>query len=227
MRLTVTRRSGPRGVSVSGNYTISKCEGTATPGSFAQIASGYTNPDNPEMDKGTAIRTARSWPMGRWGYMTPESGNRALNVVAANWRLAGIVGIRSGAWLNIITGVDNALNGQIGQRPNKVSDDFYGAKTLDSYLNRAAFAAPAPGTFGNLEYRAVEGPAYWSIDLAVSRIINFGATRNIEIRLEASNLTNNFNWGAPAVNLNQQQFGRITTNGGAQRIMQFGLKYGF
>ena len=227
MRLTMTRRSGARGVSISGNYTLAKCEGTATPGSFAQIASGYTNPDDPDMDKGHCDQDRKHLANASVGYMTPELSNPVLRILASNWRTSGVISVRSGAFLNIITGLDNALNGQIGQRPNKAGDDFYGAKTLDSYLTRAAFSAPAPGTFGNLPYRAVEGPGYWSIDLALSRIIQMGATRSLEIRLESFNLTNNFNWGAPAVNLNQAQFGRITTNGGTPRIMQFGIKYGF
>ena len=54
-------------------------------------------------------------------------------------------------------GLDNALNGQIGQRPNQVSDDVYGAKTLDSYLNGAAFAAPAPGTSATCSTAASKG----------------------------------------------------------------------
>ena len=123
--------------------------------------------------------------------------------------------------------VDNALNGQLQQRPNQVSEDVYGPKTLNNYLNRAAFASPAPGTFGNLEYRAVEGPAYWAIDIALSRMISLGTTRSLEARLEAFNVTNRFNWGLPATNLSQSQFGRITTNGGTPRILQFGIKYGF
>ena len=80
---------------------------------------------------------------------------------------------------------------------------------------------------GDLEYRAVEGPGYWTIDVALSRLIQLGGTQNLEVRLESFNVTNNFNWGNPAVNLNQAQFGRITTNGGAPRIMQFGIKYAF
>ena len=48
-----------------------------------------------------------------------------------------------------------------------------------------------------------------------------------EARLEAFNVTNRFNWGLPATNLSQSQFGRITTNGGTPRILQFGIKYGF
>ena len=43
----------------------------------------------------------------------------------------------------------------------------------------------------------MEGPGYWDINLAVSKIINFGATQSLELRLESFNLTNNFNWGVP------------------------------
>ena len=226
LRLTVTRRAAS-GLSVNGNYTWSNCVGTATPGSFAQIASGYTNPDDPDMDKGHCDQDRTQLANASMGYMIPGASNPVLNAIASNWRLSGILSVRSGQWLNIITGIDNALNGQIGQRPNLVSDDVYGAKTLTSYLNRAAFASPAPGAFGDLEYRAIEGPGFWDINLAVSRLINFGGTRSLELRLESFNLTNNFNWGLPALNLNQAQFGRITTNGGSPRIMQFGIKYAF
>ena len=225
MRFTVARRAAG-GVSISGNYTLSKCEGTTTPGSFAQIASGYTNPADPEMDKGHCDQDRTHLVNATAGYQVPEFDNTALRIIASNWRVSGILSTRSGQWLNIITGLDNALNGQIGQRPNQVSDDVYGAKTLDSYLNRAAFAAPAPGTFGDLQYRGVEGPGAWDINVALSRMIPFG-TQSLELRLEAFNVTNNFNWGNPAVNLNQAQFGRITTNGGTPRLMQFGVKYSF
>jgi hypothetical protein len=208
--------------------------GTATPGSFPQIASGYTNPDNPDMDKGHCDQDRTHLANITAGYQTPEFGNKAVRILASNWRVSGIYTYRSGQWINIITGQDNALTGQLNQRPNQVSDDVYGPKTLNNYLNRAAFAAPAPGTFGNVEYRSVEGPVFWTIDAAFSRLIRLGGTRNLELRVEAFNLTNHFNWGTPTTtptsgvaNLSSNQFGRITSNGGAQRIMQFGVKYGF
>jgi hypothetical protein len=233
LRLTATRRSAT-GLTMSGNYTFSNCVGTATPGSFPQIASGYTNPDNPDMDKGHCDQDRTHLANITGGYQTPELGNKALRIIASNWRVTGIYTARSGQFINITTGVDNALNGQLQQRPNKLSDDFYGPKTLNNYLNRAAFGTPAPGTFGDLEYRAVEGPAFWQIDAAFSRLIDLGATRNLELRIEAFNLTNHFNWGNPVTTANtataaltSSQFGRITTNGGAQRIMQFGIKYSF
>src|SRR5205814_1491421 len=113
------------------------------------------------------------------------------------------------------------------QRVNQVSDDVYGAKTLNSYLNRAAFAQPAPGTFGNLERNSIKGPGFWKVDLAVSRLFSFGAARNLEARVETFNLLNNFNWGNPVTNFASGTFGRILSAAGDQRILQFGVKYGF
>jgi hypothetical protein len=133
--------------------------------------------------------------------------------------------------LNITTGRDIALTG-IGvtggnqQRPNQVSDDFY-KKTLDSWFNAAAFAQPVAGTLGDLPRNAVVGPAYWNIDVAFSKLIATTGTRRLELRLESFNLLNHFNWGDPLTNFNAGTFGRITTQAGAPRIMQFGIKYDF
>ena len=67
--------------------------------------------------------------------------------------------------------------------------------------------------------------------------MSFGSGQNIELRLEAFNLFNNFNWGNPGttsanpiatmVNFTAGNFGRITSIVGTPRIMQFGVKYGF
>jgi hypothetical protein len=141
--------------------------------------------------------------------------------------VSGILSARSGSRLNIITGQDNAFTGLANQRPNRVSDDFYPSdRTLNQWFNRAAFAQPAPGTLGDLERNAVVGPNYWTIDLAMSRLVALGM-RRLEFRLETFNLLNNFNWGNPAVNFKAGTFGRITTQSGDPRILQFGVKYDF
>jgi hypothetical protein len=103
----------------------------------------------------------------------------------------------------------------------------YGAKTLTTYFNRDAFAQPASGTLGDLQRNAVVGPSFWNVDMALSRLISVGAAQRLELRLEAFNLFNQFNWGTPVTNFNAGTFGRITTQAGAPRIMQFGIKYDF
>jgi hypothetical protein len=49
----------------------------------------------------------------------------------------------------------------------------------------------------------------------------------VELRIEAFNLFNNFNWGDPNVGLDAGTFGQINTQNGDPRIMQFAVKYGF
>ena len=81
--------------------------------------------------------------------------------------------------------------------------------------------------FGNHELNSIRGPGFWKIDLALSRLFSFAATQNVEVRIEAFNLLNNFNWGNPITNFSSGNFGRIQTQSGDSRIMQFGVKYAF
>jgi hypothetical protein len=80
---------------------------------------------------------------------------------------------------------------------------------------------------GNLTRNLAVGPAFWQIDLAISKLVSVAGMQRLELRLESFNLLNTFNWGSPATNLNAQTFGRITTQAGDPRILQFGVKYDF
>ena len=228
------QRRPANGLNVNGNYTLSRCVGTPTALTFNQQSAGYLEPNDPSFDAGYCDQDRTHLATLTAGYETPDLSNAALRTLASHWRVTGIISARSGDRLNIISGRDNAFTGLANQRPNKVSDDFYGARTLTNYFNRDAFAQPAPGTLGNLPRNAVTGPNYWSVDLAVSRLVALGGTRRVELRLEAFNLTNRFNWGDPLttstssdVNFNAGTFGRITTQAGTPRIIQFGIKYDF
>jgi hypothetical protein len=161
------------------------------------------------------------------GVETPQFSNRAMSVLASGWNVAGIFSARSGSWLTVTTARDVSATGITGQRVDQVLDDPYGDDTLDNYLSRAAFAYPAPGVLGSHVRASIEGPAYWSIDLSLARRISLGATREIELRLETFNLLNHFNWGNPTVNFDAANFGRIQTQAGSPRVLQFGVKYGF
>src|SRR4029434_9358727 len=90
----------------------------------------------------------------------------------------------------------------------------------NQYLNPAAFAQPAPGTFGNHVRASIAGPGQWVINTALSRMLTFFGTQNVECRVEAFNLLNHFNWGLPATNLQQGTFGRITSQATDPRILQ-------
>ena len=228
MKLAFQRRAGS-GVSLNGNYTLSRCFGDATTpgGGFPQIANGFTNPADPAFDRGHCIQDRTHIGSLTAGARSPRFASSALRALASDWRVSGIMSAVSGAWLNIITGRDNALTGIQQQRVDQVSDDVYGEKSLASYLNPAAFAQPAAGALGNYVRNSIKGPGFWTVDVALSKNVSVGAARTMEFRVETFNLLNTLNLGNPVVNFNSGSFGRITSMTGAPRIMQFGVKYGF
>ena len=95
------------------------------------------------------------------------------------------------------------------------------------YLDAAAFAYPAAGAVGHMPARSIEGPGYWKVDMALARVLHVAAVRTLELRAEVFNVFNNFNWGDPITNLDSGSFGRIATQNGDSRILQFAVKYGF
>jgi carboxypeptidase family protein len=236
LKLAAQRRAA-QGLSLGGSYTLSRCVGTPTTNDFNQTSAGYTNPADPNLDAGYCDQDRRHLTTLNMTYLTPEVGGGIARVLASDWRVSGILNARSGRRLNITSGRDNAFNGIAAQRPNFVSgQDIYGpgkdasnlkpGEQIVAYLNPAAFAQPAAGTFGNVPRNAVVGPAFWQLDMAISRLVSFG-TRHAELRLEAFNVFNHFNWGDPVLNFNSSTFGRITTQEGDPRILQFGIKYDF
>jgi hypothetical protein len=226
LKLSGQRRSAA-GVSISANYTWSYCFGNRMGDGIHQFASGPTNPDDLKYDRGNCTQNRTHIGNATVGYQTPRVSRALLRALASDWRVSGILSAQSGAWLTVTTGRDNALNGQLNQRVNQVSDDVYGPKTLDKYLNAAAFAQPATGTFGNHVRASIMGPGLWTINMALSRLVSVSTTQNLEVRLEAFNLLNHFNWGNPVTNLAQATFGRIQTQASDPRILQFGVKYEF
>ena len=236
LKLSLERRG--TGIQVNGNYTLSRCFGHPSfqTGGFPQIANGYTNPEDPDFDLGYCDQDRRHIGVLSVGVPTPQFTGSATRVAFSDWRAGAILSARSGQPVNVIAGQDRAFSGIQNQRVDQVLANPYGdRKTPETWLNPAAFAQPALGTLGNFKRNSVRAPGFWAIDMALSRVVRFGESRSLELRVETFNLLNTFNWGPPTLmnadrthtNFNSGAFGRITSMGGAPRIMQFGVKYGF
>jgi len=239
LKLSFQRRAAT-GLSLSGNYTVSRCFGDPAPqsGGFPQIANGYTDPNNFAFDRGLCDQDRTHIGVFVASAQTPQMVSSAMRAAFSDWRVSGILTARSGPPLNVVAGQDRAFSGIQNQRVDQVLANPYGSKTLNTWLNPAAFALPEPGTLGSFTRNSLRAPAYWSVDLALSRIVPFGASRTLELRVETFNLFNTFNWGSPIAgpvqngrltdtNFSSPNFGRVTSMAGSPRIMQFGLKYGF
>ncbi len=66
-----------------------------------------------------------------------------------------------------------------------------------NYLNPAAFAAPAAGTFGDLKRNALRGPKFVQADLIINRRFRLNERINVEFRTEIFNVLNRTNFENP------------------------------
>jgi hypothetical protein len=145
--------------------------------------------------------------------------------------------IRSAQFFTVTTGVDNALSGQGNQVPNIVPgvSPYASNKSVDQWLNPAAFAAPAPGTYGNAGRYNMEGPGVFQFDAALSRSFAIREGKSIQLRAEAFNVLNHPSFSTPVATLNSGSFGKIQSDisgtsglsAGNPRILQFAVKYVF
>jgi len=95
---------------------------------------------------------------------------------------------------------------------------------LYQWVNPAAFSVNALGTYGNASHYMLRQPSYFDIDSSISRKFKATERINLDLRVEAFNVTNHPNMNAPSVsNPTSSSFGRITS-AMDPRIMQGALK---
>src|SRR5688500_20211260 len=112
-------------------------------------------------------------------------------------------------WLNASTAGDIAANVIVGQLLNQVSDEVYGDKSLTNYFNPAAFAYPAAGTLGNHVRNSIEGPGFWTVDLALTRLVRILSDQTLKLRVDAFNLVNHSTRSNKTTEYASSQLGRI------------------
>jgi hypothetical protein len=199
MLLSLQKRLS-HGVSMSGNWTWSHCIGYYQ-GFNSKPEETATNPLNPLFDRGNCdsdrrhiVNLTAVWQAPKFG------GNKMVSQAVGGWQLAGIYKFQSGAPFAVQDGTDQELSGINHQRPDLVNPSaVYSGQSCGGcfYLNKSAFAPQALGTVGNLGWNNVVTPAYWDLDLALSRDFRFMERYSLQIRADAFNLMNAF---VPAFN---------------------------
>ena len=224
LMLSVQRRAGSS-LTVQGNYTWSHCidQGQTT---IVQN-NGFQIPERRGANEGNCDLDRRHNFNLSTVYSTPQLSNSALRILGTGWKISGIVRVLSGSALTVSSGLDNALSGTTDQQPNQILASPYAAeKNAAHWLNPAAFAQPALGTYGNMGPRNVRGPKSVRIDMGLTRAFQIRERQSIEFRAEAFNVPNLVNLGPPTLVLTNGNFGQILS-ASDPRIMQLALKYIF
>ena len=85
--------------------------------------------------------------------------------------------------------VGSGVNGTLRADYNG-SDIYLSDPTTLRYFNTDAFSIPASGTFGNAARNLIIGPGSHNLNMNLSKNVNFGRTRGVNIRVQASNVLN-------------------------------------
>lgn len=167
-------------------------------------------------------------PVGKGRAYASDLGS-VFDAVFGGWNVMSIVQFRGGFPLTVTTTLDRSFqNPRGGQKPNLVGDPKPSNQSINSWINPAAFAAPADGTFGNSPVGVMRAPGFANWDFGVSKKFNVTENNYFDFRAEFFNFTNHPSFSPPARNFNDlTTFGLITGTVSPPRSLQFALKYHF
>ena len=161
--------------------------------------------------------------------------NPALNLIAGGWSPSFLVSYNNGYPFTPLTGTDDSLTAIGLDRPNAVAGVSPYLKNTDptvvgatrlQWINKAAFTANGPGTFGTTGMNSLLQPHYIDSDVSVRKLFKTFREENLELRWEFFNIFNHPNLSAPVTSFTSSSFGQIQAAGPA-RIMQLAGKYTF
>jgi hypothetical protein len=181
---------------------------------------------NLALDKGASSFDGRQVLTGFITYQIPQVGN--LKRLTGGWQVSALLTYSTGLPVNITTGKNTDLTGENKDRPNLIGDPFANVPVLTGtrvvqYLNPAAFAVPANGTYGDLGRDAIYGPKFGSCDFSVFKHTAITEKITTELRFEILNLFNEINWANPTATLSSASFGQLTQTKNGQSAPGLGF----
>lgn len=126
-----------------------------------------------------------------------------LRSIFGSWEMTSTTLGHTGFPVNVVVNRSSASvpdGNSTDQRPDLVpgvSVTPPGGKSIGEWINPAAFALPAAGTFGNAPQNIGRGPGAWQIDLGGAKQIPLSERAHLEFRSEFFNIFNHSQYGLP------------------------------
>jgi hypothetical protein len=129
-------------------------------------------------------------------------GSHHLKALTSGWQANVLASYHGGQPFNIFASGDVSGTNEGTDRAVQVLANPYAGfrqRTVNaSWLNPAAFADPAPGTFGTVRRNQFYSPGYGDMDLSFFKNTRIKERVNIQFRAEMFNLGNRINFAPPS-----------------------------
>lgn len=154
------------------------------------------------------------------------------------WDVSGVYTVRTGRSVNVLVDRSSTAvpdGNARGQRPDLTGlNPIPPNQTPSRYFDPLAFIAPKNGTWGNAPRNILRGPDLWQVDFSLTKRTPIKEGISLDFRAEAFNLFNRAQFGNPASNISNPNFGIILTTAndgatgfGTSRQLQFMLRLNF
>ena len=236
LQLKAEKRFGS-GLSFLVAYTSQKliddCSTTAVVGGSSSLQNiydlrGERSVSSNDVSQLLTISYVYQLPVGK-GRRFGSGWNRMANSLVGGWQINGITTFATGLPL-VLTTQNSSGAGNAALRPN---NNGHSAKLdgpvesrLNRYFNTSVFSQPAPFTLGNTGRTLpdVRAPGAKNFDFSLFKSFALLERLSLQVRGEAFNLMNTPRFKEPNGNLNNAQFGVISSQSNSPRQVQFGLK---
>jgi hypothetical protein len=237
------------GIQIGANYTYSKATGIAgNPNSdgalrinipeFYNLNKSLSDFDRTHNLNITNITELPFGPGRRWA-----NDGGVLSQIVGGWQVNNILSFYTGTPFSV-TASGTSLNTQESdQRADQVIPDVKilgGIGPTSAYFDPLAFKPVTEKRFGTAPFNVLHGPGVASWDLGVFRQFHLARQMNLQVRLEAFNVTNRPRFSNPGGNVtnlrlnsdgtvsNLNGFAVITsTNDGSERQVRLGARLGW
>lgn len=207
------------------NYTYSKVLTDA-----AGDANSPQNSHNLKADRGAASFDRTQMFKANVVWQVPSfAPNAVLRNITGGWQLSGIGSVLTGEPVEVTLAAPYLNDGVVDSTPRpNLAGHAQDSRGIDDWINPAAFAVPAQGTFGDAGVSPVRLPRQTQIDSSLSKDFALHERLHMQFNLSAINVLNHtlFNGVDTGFYAGSLTFGHITS-ATTQRIVQAGLHFNF
>ena len=196
---------------------------------------------NPAAEEGHSVLDVRHQVNGTYLFELPFGPDRYWvtsgvgSHILEGFSISGSFNFATGTWLSPgfePTSQSVECGNTSGLRPNLTGQSATaGGGSLRRWFNIAAYSAPSntPGFcdyFGSAPRNSIEGPGTVSNNMSLSKTMQLGETRSMEIRANINNVFNTVQYSGVDTTYGTPQFGQVSSVG-QMRQFQFMARFRF
>jgi hypothetical protein len=200
------------------NYAWSKSLDTGTGNGHGSGIDIYQNAFSPAANYGLSDFNSTNTLVGQVAYELPFGRGRRyamhgpVDQIAGGWRVSTLFQWHGGVPFTPVIqgstigsaldpGLSPSFNAGSTLYPELVGNPKVSSPSHAEWFNPAAFANPAPGTFGDSGRNTLFGPGFANVNFSLAKEFSIREFLKLEIRADMFNVFNHINWANPDANV--------------------------